>query len=462
MQLVLVLAILAALVIADGCPSEPVAGAGYRLGVALAGMALVALVALVFSGWIAGRLRRDFQRRDVWLPLFRNLRRVHAVLWLAVAGGIFYWLDWARLVRFNWHLDRTVLLDEVAILAPLLLPLVLSWAAFYEVDRAVRIGLAGDEAPALKLSTRREYLMVHLRHYLGILLLPVLGLLAVQDTAELVAPGILDSAYAPAVYGPPIVVLFVWFPSLLRRVWNTRPLAPGPLRSRLEAVAGRAGFRAREILVWETEGRLLNAAVAGLLPQVRYVFLTDGLLARLDEDEIEAVFGHEIGHVRHHHLLLRVLAMIAPVSLWLLAEQALPDALGRVENWLAGVPGTQVGAGLLMLGAMALYALVVFGGYSRLLESQADLFGCRTLDGDGHRGSVETYRSALEKLAASGGVDRRTATWQHASVARRVELLGQFADDPEHGRRFQRRVDLLGGLLVAIVLSPVAYHLLVG
>jgi len=157
-----------------------------------------------------------------------------------------------------------------------------------------------------------------------------------------------------------------------------------------------------------------------------------------------------------------VLAMIAPVSLWLSAEQALPDALGRAENWLNGAPGTQVATGLLMLGAMALYALVVFGGYSRLLEAQADLFGCRSLEGDGRRGSVATYRSALEKLAASGGIDRCRATWQHASVARRVELLGRIADDPEHGRRFQRRVDLLGGLLVAIVLSPVAYHLLVG
>jgi len=462
MQLVLVLAILGALVVAESSPSEPVAGAGYRLGLALAGMTVVVLAAAGFSGWIAGRLRHDFQRRDVWLPRFRNLRRVHAVLWLAVAGATLYWLDWARLVRYNGHLERALLLDEIAILTPLLLPLVLSWAAFYEVDRAVWTGLAAGGAPPLRLSTRREYLMVHLRHYLGVLLLPVLGLLAVQDTAELLAPGVLDSPYAPAIYAPPIVALFVWFPSLLRRVWKTRPLAPGPLRSRLEAAAHRAGFRAREILVWETDGRLVNAAVAGVLPQVRYVFLTDGLLAQLDDDEIEAVFGHEMGHVRHHHLLLRVLAMVAPASLWLAAKQALPDALGRAEDWLNGPPGTQVATGLFVLGAMALYALVVFGAYSRLLEAQADLFGCRSLDGDGRRGSVEIYRSALEKLAASGGIDRRRATWQHASLARRVELLGRFADDPAHGRRFRRRVDLLGALLVAVVVSPVAYHLLVG
>jgi STE24 endopeptidase len=463
MQIVLVLAILAALVIAEDCPSEPVAGAGYRLAGALAGMMLVALVALAFSGWVAGRLRRDFQRRDIWLPLFRRLRRLHVILWLAVAAGIFYALDWARLVRFNWHLDRTILLDELTILAPLLLPLVLSWAAFYEVDRAVWIGLGAQNGPAPRLSTRWQYLVVHLRHYLGILLLPVLALLAVQDTAELLVPGILDSAYAPAIYAPPIVALFVGFPWLLRHVWKTRPLAPGPLRSRLEAAGRRAGFRAREILVWDTHGRLANAAVAGFLPQVRYVFLTDALLAQLDDDEIEAVFGHEIGHVRHHHLLLRVLAMIVPVSLWLLAEQALPRAIGRAEDWFAaGALGVQIPVGLLMLGAMAVYVLLAFGRYSRLLEAQADLFGCRTLDAHRERPSLQTYSLALEKLTASGGIDRRTGTWQHASIARRVQLLGRIADDPKHERRFQRRVRLLSGLVVALVLSPLVYHLLVG
>ena len=65
MQLVLILAILAALVIAENAPKEPVAAAGFRLGIALGGMTLVALVALGFSRWIAGRLRRDFQRRNL-------------------------------------------------------------------------------------------------------------------------------------------------------------------------------------------------------------------------------------------------------------------------------------------------------------------------------------------------------------------------------------------------------------
>ena len=70
---------------------------------------------------------------------------------------------------------------------------------------------------------------------------------------------------------------------------------------------------------------------------------------------------------------------------------------------------------------------------------------------------VETFTSALEKLAAASGVDRRTPAWQHGSIARRVEFLNRVAVDGQHGRRFQRRVDLASGLVLATVLSPALY-----
>ncbi len=463
MHFLLILAVLAALVIAEDAPSQPVSDAGFRLTVALLGISAVALFALAVSAWIARQLRRDLQKQVVLLSLFRKLQRVHAALWLAVAGGILYGLQWARLVRFNWHLDRAILVDDVLILMPVLLPMVLSWAAFYEVDRAVRAGKAAAGSPSAEPTSRRGYVLLHLRHYLGILLLPVLALLAIQDAAELVAPGMLETSCGPAVYLVPVALLFIGLPSILRRVWRTRPLAPGPLRDRLEAAAARAGMRAREILVWHTDGRVVNAAVAGCLPRLRYVFLTDGLLARLEDEEIEAVFGHEIGHVRHRHLLLRVLAMIAPLSVCLLAEQAFPEAVRHAEDWLSGGGlGVQIPIGLLTLAGIAGYALFVFGGYSRLLEAQADLFGCRALASDNGAGRAATFSAALEKLAAGNGMDRRVRTWQHGSIARRVEWLNRVAGDPARQRRFQRRVALLSRLLVAVALSPLVYLLLIG
>lgn len=463
MQFTLVLAILAALVISENSPSQPVTSPGYRLATAVAGMMCVAAFAAISSGVIAGRLRRDFQRRGVLLRHFRHLRRAHAVLWLAVTAGIFCWLDWGQLVRFNWHLERAFLIDEVLIFLPVLLPMILSWAAFYQVDQAARAGPAEKSPLESQVSTRRHYLEVHLRHYFGIVLLPVLALLAVHDAADLLMPGIVDSEYAFALCVPPVVLLFVFFPALLRHVWQTRPLGPGPLRDRLEAAAQRAGFRAREILVWHTHGMIVNAAIAGFVRPLRYVFLTDGLLCQLSDEQIEAVFGHEVGHQRHRHLLLRILAMVAPLSLWLLVEQMVPHATVRLEAWLVhGGLGLQLPTGLLTLAAMGCYVLLVFGSYSRLLEAQADLFGCRTLGCESAVEPLANFVSALEKLAAAGGADRNAAGLQHASIARRVDFLNRVAQDPQYELCFHRRIRLLSTLLIGVVISPLVYRVLVG
>lgn len=461
MQIVLILAVLATLMVAEECPCQPVSGAGYRLLAASSGMMLVVLFATVASVVIAKRLRRDFAGRTGLLRLFKNLRRLHTVLWLAVAGGIIYWLDWAQLVRFNWRLDHAILVDELLILTPVLLPLVLSWAAFYEVDRAIRIGSAGGNSES-KLCTRRQYLGLHLRHYMGILLLPVLGLLVVQDVAELLVPGILDTGYAAAVCVPPVVLVFVMFPNLLRRIWRTSPLPPGALRDRLQAAARRAGFKAREILVWHTGGMVVNAAVAGFIPSLRYVFLTDGLITQLSEEEMEAVFGHEIGHVRHRHLLLRVLAMLAPLSLWIMAQQAFPQAVAATQQWITGAGSLQMPIGLFTLALLAVYVFLAFGTYSRVLEAQADLFGCRTLSSGGTERPTETFIAALEKLAATAGTNRRARSWQHGSIARRVDFLNRVSVDPGSELSFRLKVGLLNGLMICVVLSPLVFQLLLG
>lgn len=457
MQFVLILVVVAALVISESSPTEPVSNAGVRALMAMLSVAVVAGFAAVSSGVIAWRVQRDFGQRRTALRTFRTVRHLHALLWLAGAAGTAVWLEWARLVRFNWGLDGTFLLDDLLILLPIILPLVLSWAAFYEVERAVRRGLERSGRVSAPHIGRLEYLTVHLRHYLGLLLAPLLILFVVQDTAELIRPGIFETRYAAVVYVPPTLLLFLFFPLMLRYVWRTRPLEKGPLRSRLEATAARTGLKVREILVWNTGGMAVNAAVAGFVAPLRYVFLTDGLLAQLNDDEIESVLAHEAGHVRRRHLSLRVAAMAVPLSLCLLAEQISPDCLSRWNEWLAAQgPGLQAPAGLGLLVVMGIHAFLVFGPYCRLLEGQADLFGCQATE------SVATFISALEKIAGVCGVDRRQRSWQHASIARRVDFLGKCHADPQRELRYQRMVRALNFLLLGAVGSPLAYRLLLG
>ena len=322
MQLILALAVLAALVIAEDCPRQPVTGAWCRLLLALAGLLLVGLFAFVSSRSIARGIRREFDRRGQWLRRFRRLRQIHALLWLLVAGGILYGLGWGQLVRFNWRLDHLFLVDRVLILLPVVLPLVVSWAAFYEVDRALRLALIEGEAEEWHVAGRGRYVLMQARHFLALLLLPLLLVLAVQDAAERLAPGVLQGTTGLAIYALPLLLLLVFFPLILRYVWQTRPLAPAALRERLEAAARRVGFRCREILVWNTSGMMINAAVAGFLPPFRYVFLSDGLLSHLGDEEIAAVFAPRDGtrappapsfENRDHRLALERLAAVCAV-----------------------------------------------------------------------------------------------------------------------------------------------------
>ena len=72
-------------------------------------------------------------------------------------------------------------------------------------------------------------------------------------------------------------------------------------------------MRYRDILVWHTHYNMGNAAVMGVVPQMRYVLLSDLLLERMDDEQIEAVFAHEIGHVVHRHMVWYVIFFLTVV-----------------------------------------------------------------------------------------------------------------------------------------------------
>ena len=115
-----------------------------------------------------------------------------------------------------------------------------------------------------------------------------------------------------------------------------------------------------------------NAMVMGLFPQIRYIFLSDLLLETMRDDEIEAVFAHEMGHVAHRHLwwyglfFIGLMLLTAGPVLSLLAQ--IPQ-VGRDQDLQAQIAAL---AQLLMFGPL-------FGFLSRRFERQADVFAARTM-----------------------------------------------------------------------------------
>jgi STE24 endopeptidase len=271
-------------------------------------------------------------------------------------------------------------------------------------------------------------------------------------------------------------------PWILRLVLGWKPLPPGLLRQRLQASARRLRFRCSNILVWNTRRGMANAMVIGILPWIRYVVFTDRLLDDFTPDEIEAVFGHEVGHIRHHHIpyYFGILTASVLVLGWLITDVVV-SYIGPLPFALDSHSSECVSAFSLVAVLLA-YIFVVFGFLSRRCERQADVFGCRAVscacpDCGGHENEVlfaphgqglcptgiKTFIRALEKVAAVNGISRDRPgflqSWQHGSIGRRIEFLQQMLLDPGVERRFQRRVFLFKALLLLILGGAVAFIL---
>jgi STE24 endopeptidase len=426
-------------------PPVPLVDQGGRLAAAAFGVGFVILFGMVIATVVREQLVTRFDRRQQIMATYQKLQWVHTTVSLVVYAIVIYRVEWPLLVRGNWGLAGWVVVDELAILAPFLVSLVGSWFSFYRVDRIMRVGLNALLLKGPRVWTQHEYLSFQCRHYLALILVPVLCFFAASDCLRLYLPTELaenELVNLVCLAGVGLLLL-VLSPLLIRLAWRAGPLPAGPLRTRLEALARRSGFRFSDILVWETGGGIVNAAVTGAFGRLRYVLLSDGMCETLSDEEIEAVFGHEIGHVRHHHMLFYFFFVLGGVIVmgfathltgWLLTEVVDMDPWVVEQDVLGGLPFT--------VAMVSLYFGLVFGFLSRRFERQADLFGCRVLaDRPGEGGisaaAIQTFTGALEKVAYLNGVSRNLRSWRHFSIARRVAFLEALAENPDIEGRFQ-------------------------
>jgi STE24 endopeptidase len=421
------------------------------------GVALLLIVAEVLSRRMCRLLRMGQENRA---RVFRRLswtRRYFVYALLAFYGVALYGLGWGWTGK---HLlgppNQPIPGRELLILSPLFAALVLSWSRFYGVEQTAHaIDSGPDEVPFL---SRWAYVGLQARHNL-LLVLPPLFLLLVEETILGLFPALQDNAYFTSSIAAGLVAsIFVGIPLILRLILGLKPLPDGPLRQHLLATARRVNFRCSDILVWNTRGTIANAMVTGPMPFLRYIVLTDRLISSLTPEEIEAVFGHEVGHVKHHHMAFYLGFVLASLIVLGAVREALQTLLlpadGYVESamlqWLRTV---EFLTPLAVVAILAGYIFVVFGYLSRRCERQADIYGCRTVN-------CQAFINALEKVGILNGIDREKpgwlSSWQHSTIARRVDFLQRMSDDPSLEQRFQRRVGILKWgvvLLLAGVLS---------
>ena len=399
------------------------------------------LVGLFFHGLLSHRVRADRSRRFGALFQYRKLRKLLVACSLAVFFVQLKVVGYpnALFVALDGH--KPIVLFKLMCLLPYLVSTVLLYIPQFLAER--ELGIGGRRS-------LRAYCSFYFRTTVLLFLVPWCLLGAAYDLMDgPLIPEFLHRAgsrdYTTVAFGSAMIIaVFTVAPLFLKVIWVTRPLPDGPFRRRLEDFAKGVGFTYRDILVWDTQGTgMVNAAVAGLFGFCRYVFITDTLLERMSEEEVVAVFGHEVGHARLGHMPFFLTFLVA-FSMFLLALS------GSVASALFGygLRGAmiQVFVPVIMIGG---YWGLLFGFISRRFERQADLYGAGWT-------SVEAFTSALEKLAELNGVPREVPSWRHFSIARRVDFLNKTREGPDAVRQLEANLRFALGIFLVIASLSVA------
>ena len=163
--------------------------------------------------------------------------------------------------------------------------------------------------------------------------------------------------------------------------------------------------------------------VVGAIPRLRYVVFSDDLLRDLQDRELLAVLGHELGHTQHRHLWFYLAVILACIGGLASFQQLTGIDHISPPAWLSNVPQVWLDSAGAGLGLIVMYR-VIFGIASRACEREADLAGVR-LSGDS-----EAMESALKTVARLSGQSETEPNWRHGSIAERVDYLRQVRATP--------------------------------
>ncbi len=201
-------------------------------------------------------------------------------------------------------------------------------------------------------------------------------------------------------------------------------------------IAQKAGLPMPKVYIIPTETP--NAFATGRNPSHSAVAVTEGILRILDQDELEGVLSHELGHVRNRDILIATVVATVAGAISYLAYMA---------QWAAIFGGGRDrdrgnGLGLLFMAIVApIAALLIQMAISRSREYQADETGAKI----SHKPLA--LASALKKLHTTNlkipmNANPSTAHMFIVNPLSGKGLVNLFSTHPPVGERIKRLEDL--------------------
>jgi len=205
----------------------------------------------------------------------------------------------------------------------------------------------------------------------------------------------------------------------------------------VERLTAKQGLPMPKIYVLPTESP--NAFATGRNPQHASVAVTNGILQLLDDEELEGVLAHELGHVRNRDILTSSIAATLAGAITMVARMGYYASLfggggGRDRRGGGGLQG------LLMIIVAPIAASLIQLWISRTREFEADATGAATT------GNPYALARALQKLEDYSKRIPMQASPSNAHLFIVAPLLGSggiaslFSTHPPMKERIQRLI----------------------
>ena len=217
------------------------------------------------------------------------------------------------------------------------------------------------------------------------------------------------------------IIQWLISPYIIDALYKTRELPENEnpkLHETVENLSRKSNITKPKLMVAQIP--IPNAFAYGSPIAGNRVAVTSGLLKTLENEEVEAVIGHELGHLKHKDMQIMMFVSLLPALLTYIGYSLMLSTMYRGQK-----EGSSGGSALLGIGLMAFsWILNMFILYlSRLREYYADRHSALIVD-DGPRKLSE----GLAKIVNTTKNMRRTKKdTQHLSAFKAL-----FIADPDH------------------------------
>jgi len=226
------------------------------------------------------------------------------------------------------------------------------------------------------------------------------------------------------------------------KMYNAQPVTRDQLPrayAAVESLTAKQGLPMPKIYVLPTESP--NAFATGRSPQHASVAVTHGILQLLDDEELEGVLAHELGHVRNRDILTSSIAATLAGAITMVARMGYWASLfgGGGSGRSRERGGGGLGA-LLMIIVAPIAASLIQLWISRTREFEADATGAATT------GNPYALARALQKLEDYSKRIPMQASPSNAHLFIVAPLLGSggignlFSTHPPMKERIQRLI----------------------